>query len=121
MRLFHGSNCKICTAIDTYSGVSSLSSMWDQYGPLQLCGTQYCPPLTKSKNGVSTFQRRLGEKTCRAVKEINHIAIEHIKQMAFSAKLYTKLLTVLKFTLMLILCDFDKTLVKRYHNSGATG
>ncbi len=57
----------------SHSGVSSLSGVWDQYGPLQLRRTQYRPPLAKSENCVPTLERRLGEKPCLAVKEINHI------------------------------------------------
>lgn len=48
----------------THPVVSSLSRVRNQDGPLQLCRTQYGPPLAQSEDRVPALQRRFGEETC---------------------------------------------------------
>ncbi len=48
----------------SHPAVSSLSCVWNQDGPLQLCGTQDGPSLAQSEDGVPALQRRFGEETC---------------------------------------------------------
>ena len=65
-------HCAVCMRASSHPAVSSLGGVWYEDGSLQFSGAQYCPPLAKGEDGVPALQRRLGEKTCTAMKEPNN-------------------------------------------------